>query len=206
MFQQLWQESRSLFLDYPACLISPYTWTKHEHIIRDNLVDGENDQLAPRLAEIGHRNSNLQNRFLQGNVKPIQSWKQCVISLMDTLAAGQRYGKVASACLRLIDDDESLVKTCIEWSCSAHRQGLFRIYAAARLLRIWISKGVKVQEAAFTFMAAESENAGIDMGALYKLLADLIASRHLSAVKYLQWLMARGVQHRHYSSHPVSTI
>ena len=205
VFQQLRQVSKSLFLNFPACFISPYTWTRHECIIRDNLIEGDNNQLAPQLMEIGRRNSNLQNRFSQANVKPTQNWKQRAISLMDTLAAGHNYGEVASACLRLADNDEALVRTCVEWSCSAHRQGFFRTYAATRLLSIWISKGIEVQEATFNFIAAKSKNADIDTGALYKLLADLMASRHLSAVKYLQWLMARGLRHKEYSSN-VSTI
>lgn len=80
-----------------------------------------------------------------------------------------------------------------------------RAYAAARLLRIWKRKGVDLQGPIFNFLAACSDVTGLHKKDIYKLLAELVRSRHLSVGKYLQWLIARGTLDDYHEPDPVST-
>ena len=125
---------------------------------------------------------------------------------LDSLRDNQSFGSVASACLRATSDSDLLIRTCVEWSSSVHRYGCFRAYAAARLLRIWKRKGIDLQSPIFNFLAACSDIPGLQKREVYRLLAELVRSRHLSVSKYLQWLIARGTLDGHHELHSVSIM
>ncbi len=189
----------------PACLILPTCWSKYEDSIQ-SCLDKKEGRLQSSFESLSRRNWKLRNRSLKRSSRAPKSHRQIVISYLDSLRDDQSFGRVAGACLQATDDNDLLVRTCIEWSSSIYRYGCFRAYAAARLLRIWKRKGVDLQAPIFNFLAACSGIPGLQKRDVYKLLAELVRSRHVSVGKYLQWLIARGTLDGHHDLNSVSTM
>ena len=192
-------------LSAPACFILPACWSEYEDVIQGYL-DQKESRLQSILDSVSKRNWRLQNRASKSRSQSPKSYRQTIITCLDSLRGNQSFGRVASVCLQITGDHDLLIRTCVEWSSSVHRYGCFRTYAAARLLRIWTRKGVDLQGPIFNFLAACSDIPGLQKRNVYRLLAELVRSRHLSVSKYLQWLIARGTLDGHHGLHSVSTM
>ena len=203
VFKQLAKLLRTIMLYAPACLILPTCWSKYEDAIK-SCLDKEECRLQSSFESLSKRNWRLRNRSSnQGS--QMKSHRQTIITYLDSLYDEQSFSKIAGACILVTNDYDLLVRTCIEWSSSVHRHGHFRVYAVARLLRIWKRKGVNLQGPIFKFLAASSDFPGLQKREIYKLLAELVRSQHLSVGKYLQWLIARGTLDGHHEPSSVST-
>ena len=192
-------------LSNSACLILPACWSKYKNAIQSCLNKKESD-LQSSFDSISKRNWKLRNHSFNQIGQAKRSHRQTIILLLDSLRNDQGFGRVAEACLNATNDYDLLVRTCFEWSSSVYRYGCFKTYAAARLLRIWRRKGVDIQSPIFKFLAACSDVPGLQKKDVYKLLAELVRSRHLSVGKYLQRLIARGVLDGHHELHSVSIM
>ena len=182
----------------PAC------WSKYEDAIR-SCLDNKDSRLQSSFDSLSKHNWRLRNRSLTRGSPATSSQRQTTIMYLDSLRDDQNFGRIAEECLRATSDHELLVRTCIEWSSSVYRYGCFRGYAAARLLRIWKRKGVDLQGPIFNFLAACPDVPGLQKRDVYRVLAELVRSRHFSVGKYLQWLIARGTLDGHHKPNSVST-
>ena len=187
----------------PACFLLPGSWSKYEETVKDCLDDSD-FHLRSCFESISRRNANLRKHSSQHPRHPKTTSSKKVINLLDRLYTEHNFGRIAGACLRAIRDHDLLVKTCIEWAASAFRHGDFRVYAAARLLRIWNKHGVELQQPILDLLNAKADSVGLIKRDIYKVLAELVSSKHFSVGKYLQWLMARGRLQSHYQPDPVS--
>ncbi len=192
VLHQLVQLSRSILIAAPACFLWQDNWDQCKDTLEGSLIDQDDEQLRMCFENLSRRNLNHGSHSLRRSRQLSSSWGQRVIGLLDTLSIKPNFGKVAGACLRLADNSDRLVKTCIEWSASIYRHGHFRTYAAARLLRLWNKRGVELQRPIFDLLASNPDAEGLNRQDLYRLLAGLMLSKNLSVGKYLQWLMARG--------------
>ena len=188
----------------PACFLLPGCWNQYQETIKSCLGD-DDFHLRSCFESLSRRNTNLQKRFPRQKGQPRSTCQEKVIDLLDQLYTEQNFGKIAGACLRVTRHHDLLVKTCVEWAASACRHGHFRAYAAARLLRIWNKHGVELQQPIFDFLSANPDPAGLRKRDVYKVLAELVSSKHLSVGRYLQWLMARGTLQGPHQSGPVSS-
>ena len=204
VLKQLAELLKTILLSAPACFILPACWSKYEDVIK-SCLDTEENHLQFSFDGLSKRNWRLRKRSLNQGTPATISHRQTIIVYLDSLCDDQSFGRIASACLHVTDDYDLLVQTCIEWSSSIYRHGRFRAYAAARLLRIWKRKGVDLQGPIFKFLAASSNISGLKKRDVYRLLAELVRSQHLSVGKYLQWLIASGTLDGHYQSKSVST-
>lgn len=192
-------------LSAPACLILPTCWNKYEDIIQ-NCLDKKESLLQSSFDSLSKRNWRVRDRSLKQSSRANKSHRQTIVTYLDSLRDDQDFGRVADACLRATGDHDLLIRTCIEWSSSIYRYGYFKSYAAARLLRTWNRKGVDLQGPISNFLAECSDVPGLQKRDVYRLIAELIRSHHLSVGKYLQWLIARGTLDSHHGPNPVSIV
>ncbi len=205
VFKQLVKLLKNLLLSAPSCFILPACWSKYEDVIK-SCLDEKESYLRSSFDSLSKRNWRLRNRSFNQSSKATKSHRQTVIVYLDSLCDDPNFGRIASACLRVTNDYDLLVRTCIEWSSSLYRHGRFRTYAAARLLRMWKRKGVDLQGPIFNFLAESLDLGGLQKRDIYRLLAELVRSQHLCVGKYLQWLIARGTLDGHHEADFVSTI
>ena len=191
LFQELLKECRALLTESPDCFLFPQCWDVNKQVIQDLVISG--DKLLHSLFDdLTLRNGKFGNDIcdLYGTVP--RTAPQNIVVALDTLLNTSDYPKVASVCLMAAKSSDELVKTCLHWATSTYRCGRYRLYAVARLLRIWSKHSIDLQKPVLDFLAVGTEMLNIDWADFYSLCADLVSSRHLSVGRYCQWLMARG--------------
>ncbi|KAL2042917.1 hypothetical protein N7G274_003975 [Stereocaulon virgatum] len=191
VLEQITKLIKSIMHMAPACFLLPSCWNKYQDTVNSCL--GHDDvYLRVCFESLSRRNTNLQRRLLRHKRYPRSTCQEKVIDILDQLYTEHNFGRIAVACLKITHDQDLLVKTCLEWAASAYRFGLFRAYATARILRIWNKHGVELQQPIFDVLHANPYPVGLRRHDVFKVLAELVSSRHLSVGRYLQWLMACG--------------
>ena len=175
----------------PACFLIPTRWEEYEHLIERYLIQDKH-ALRTAFEDVLQRNLKLQGPPSTNHSHAQLSSDQKLIALFDSLAHTSNISAVAHRSLDLTDDHGVILGTCLQWSTSKYRRGLYRIYAGARLMRLWSRHGVDVQGHILSFLEAKPDLRELHRPDFYKLLAELVCSKHFSVGRYLQWLMARG--------------
>ena len=188
---------------HPACLLIPKHWKKYEHLIRHHVIRNQADLYTP-FTDLQHRNRKLQDHSSRTVQHHQTSNQQAIIALFDSLSAVPNFESVAQRCFIVSADSKTILTSCLKWCSSLDRHGAHRIYAAARLIRLWAKRGVDVQGHILGFLPATLEIQGVNKLNIYKLISELVCSGHFSTSRYLQWLMAHGVLKEAQSSTPVS--
>ena len=204
MKQQLVKLLKSVVISAPACLLLPRCWIKYETTLQD-CSQKTDDVPASCLRRIARRNARLTKTTEEQSWRPTPTPRRTLISLLDSTTEWTRIARLTDGCLTGTDDGSSLVITCLEWASSSYRHGHAKVYIAARILRRWSKQGVELEKPILDFLAASPDMAGLQKGSTYKLLAELIRSKHFLAGKYLQWLMARGTLARYGTPNRVSS-
>ena len=189
--QRLVKLLKSLSISAPACLLLPRCWIKYERTFQ-NCFQGPADIPASCFEHIVRRNLRLTKSSEGRAWRPTPTSRRTFITFLDTTSDWAQIVKLTDSCLAATDDSSKLVITCLEWASSSYRHGHARIYIAARILRRWSKQGIELEKPILDFLAASPNMAGLHKGNTYRLLAELIRSKHFLAGKYLQWLMARG--------------
>ena len=191
MIQDLSQKLQSILISAPGCFLIPDCWNKYEQLIEEHVIQ-EKPALRAIFDNALDRNLRLQDPITRSCGHTVQSSEQRILALFDSLSHSPNFGFVAHRSLRMIDDHGVVVEACLQWSCSQERYGLQRVYAAARLMRLWSRHGVDVQGYILGFIDARSDARGLHKPHVYKLVAELTCSKHFSVGRYLQWLVAYG--------------
>ena len=195
VLQEVVKECRALMASHPECFLLPRSWKAYQDIIQDYIVR-EDTFLESRFNDLLLRNRRLEDRAAAEDANTCSSPERSIVATLDSLARMPDYAKAAGACLRASMSHEALVETCIQWASSTYRYGQSRVYAAARLLRIWSEHSVDLQNSVFGFLSHSQDVPNIDQTELYRLFAELVSSKHLSVGRYFQWLMASGALHK----------
>ena len=169
---------------------------KYESMLRDCFRE-QDDIIASCFERVARRNARLTKTAGGRGWHPTPTPRQTFIRLLDSTAEWTKMAELTDGCLSAADDSDLLVATCVEWASSSYRHGHARVYIAARILRRWSKKGVGIEPPIMNFLATCPNLGRIHKGKTYRLLAELIRSRHFLVGKYLQWLMARGTLTKH---------
>ncbi|KAL8733619.1 MAG: hypothetical protein Q9166_002029 [cf. Caloplaca sp. 2 TL-2023] len=176
----------------PASFLLPKRWSRYQSMLQS--VIG-----APHLALFENiRERNIRLQALAGSDPESEvATTQTLIQILDSMTPGVDIFKVASKMWEIAADTELLVRTCLCWSSSIYRTRCTRIYTAARLLRSWSELGVDVQSYILNFLTVDAKAAYLEKANLYRIISELIWSRHFSVGKYLNWLIANGLLRGH---------
>ena len=175
----------------PACLLLPNCWTKYERMLR-GCFNEQDDIPSSCFEHVSRRNKRLIKYFVGQGWQATPSPRQRLITLLDSNLEWPKMAQATDECLATADNSSILVVTCLEWASSLYRHGQSRLYVAARILRRWSKKGVDLEKPILDFLTVTADLAGLHKGDAYRLLAELIRSKHFLVGGYLQWLMSRG--------------
>lgn len=161
------------------------------------IVGPPNTALYANFEDLRKRNARL--RALAGAGKDSELMvHQTIVKILDsTRSCSVDITRVAHDLRSVADVPNILVQNCLEWSASIHRYGHARVYIAARLLRRWSGMGIDIETPILDFIAAESDACGLDLSSFYRVVVELVRSRHFSVGSYLQWVIANGVLRQH---------
>jgi len=94
--------------------------------------------------------------------------------------------------MEIISNAMQLISILLQWACSCYRTGSHRIYLATRLLRRWSHLGADVYEGVISYLQDMTWVESGELGIVLRIVAELVRSKHFSAGRYLQWLIATG--------------
>lgn len=156
------------------------------------VIGARGTTLDAHFQNLCKRNRRLQT-FAGSNHNSETTTSQKIIRILDSPTSGADILRTALSLRKIAGDPEILVHVSLEWSASIYRYGPSRSYVVAQLLREWSEMGIDVEICVLTFLTDKSDACGLEKSSLYKVIIELIRSRHFSVSKYLQWIIANGV-------------
>ncbi|PGG98881.1 hypothetical protein AJ79_08757 [Helicocarpus griseus UAMH5409] len=179
---------KTFALTHPSSFILPRTWSKYEGVLQSCLDLTLADDKAA-LEKIIDRNARVC-RIKSDRAKSTGSPHQRLIQLLDS---SSDLPTLSTECLNISLDYSVLITRIIEWSSTSFRYGLARIYTAVRLFRRWKKAGIDIDSHILAFLVQNHQKSGVRLLDVYHVISELVRSQSFSVGKYLQWLMARGV-------------
>ena len=188
---QLTAHILNLMLAQPACFLSADFWSSFEDCMSHSAAQFSlvGQQVYRNMLE---RNSNIWNNCFG------ETSTSCLVTnliqLLDKVPSNFDFRSFSDRCLSTSKQSRAVILTTLHWATTKYRFGLQRLYLAVRLVRHWSRQSIDLHPPVFAFLETASESSVLVRRNVYKLIAELTRSRHFSVSKYLQWLMARGVQ------------
>ncbi len=122
---------------------------------------------------------------------------RAIIKILDSTVSSPFNSRMIALDLQsMSNDSNTLVQVCLEWSATVHRYGHARVYIAARLLHELHGIGMNVETPILAFVKSRSDACDLDFSSFYKVVVELVQSRHFSVGRYLQWVIANGLLRR----------
>lgn len=179
--------TKAFIVASPASFLLPRRWSKYQSILH-SVVGTSHSALYQDL-----RKRNMRLQALAGSDAGSEvTISQTLLQIYDSMAPGLDLANVARTTWEIPPDPAVLVRTSLCWSSSIYKTGCARIYTAARLLRSWSELGINIETAILNFLAVDSKGADLDKASLYRVIAELIRSRHFAVGTYLNWVIANG--------------
>ena len=201
--EQLARLLKSFIIANPACFILPGSWLKYGPLLMSCLGDEDAD-LNLSFERLSRRNLRLIWSRDKQSHRPRKDSRPRLISLLDSIPMTFQLHQTSEECLQAMGNKELLIRTVLEWASSLYRKGQARIYVAVRLLRRWAKIGIDVGGSILAFLAASPTMVGLQKSNVYRIIVELVRSKHFSVGKYLQWLVARGSLRGRQALGPVS--
>ena len=183
---------RSLAQSDTACFVLPFFWMKYESVLSVCLLN-YHPPLTSQFEDLRSRNIRLVRTTGITAQNLARTPREQFITILDTLCLPIDFNSLSEKALEIAGNSEILVDTVIGWSTTPYRSGLGRIYTAVRLLRRWKKDGWDLDQPILHFLTSLQTAAVQQKRRMFKLIAELVRSRLFSISKYLQWLMARGL-------------
>jgi mediator of RNA polymerase II transcription subunit 12 len=178
---------KGLLASNPESFVLPRLWTKYRDTIQASL-ESDDGRFTTIFTAIDRRNSRLNSPGTERELSP----RRRLIQLLDTTMSQPLTNELPSQCWHIDGDKSMLILALLDWSTSAHRPGVAKVYVAARILRSWSRYGADISGAILSFLDNEACETGRSKSAFYHLISELARSEHFSTPMYLQWLIARG--------------
>ncbi|KAF2752001.1 hypothetical protein M011DRAFT_463486 [Sporormia fimetaria CBS 119925] len=181
-----------LLVARPCCFLLPRTWATASPVLRRLSSRYSVPQLTSKVDQLHRRVQRLLNE--QRDTPRSQNSKQQVVSLLDSVdcLSAVDIENICSECVEVMPDGQLLVFTVLEWATSLFREGVYRVYLVARMLRNWFRLGIDIDSAILSFIQSSSTGAVCDSNCMFRIIAELVRSKTFSVGRYLQWLIATG--------------
>ncbi|KAL8953968.1 MAG: hypothetical protein Q9222_000178 [Ikaeria aurantiellina] len=175
----------------PSSFLLLDQWSKYSPMLRAAVGPGE-PVVHSQYEKLHRRNIRLQGMASSETTPTLES-PQVLLDVLDSVSPGVGVSDIAHDMFAVSSDPSLLVHTCLRWCSSMYRSGHGRMYAAARLLRKWSRMGIDVETCILDFIAADGRVRNLEQMQLYRVIGELIRSRHFSVGRYLHWLIANGM-------------
>ncbi|KIV84399.1 hypothetical protein PV11_00182 [Exophiala sideris] len=192
VLQRLRTAIRGLLLSRPRNFLMPDRWPEIAPIVRtcfDTRIQQER-QILDELERINRKAMGYNKLECSAQRTP----EQAIVETLDSIQPPYDLAKLADELTRICPDSDFLITTCLEWACTRFRQSKAQIYILARLIRRWQRIGHDTDALILNYLSVYREGkTSTDPQTLKHLIGQLSRSNSLSASKYLQWLMVRGL-------------
>jgi len=183
---------KSFMISHSSLFLMPRLWHLCDPILR-NYIGPDEPALHECFGRISKRNLRLLTTVSHEPIwRAPDTPRQRVISVLDSVSVDSNFPLLASDCLGKMEDLDSLVAVCLEWGSSLYRNGEENIYICARLLRQYSKGRNGLDVSIMSFLAAKPRLEGLSIAKLFRILTELLRSKHLAPGRYVSWIMDRG--------------
>jgi len=175
----------------PACLLLPTSWAKHHATLQALAAKRNHPQITQAVQRLEARVTRLLQR--SKSTAPKSPFAR-VIHRLDSVnyKTTIRIEDLSYECMEIMSNAVQLISVLLQWACSYYRNGSHRIYLATRLLRRWSHLGADIYEGIVSYLQDMTWKDSGQLGVVFRIVAELVRSKHFSAGRYLQWLIATG--------------
>ncbi|KAF2400311.1 hypothetical protein EJ06DRAFT_582173 [Trichodelitschia bisporula] len=192
IFQRIQLLLTTLAVAHSGCLILPKIWEKYKHLLDTVPANSDSLDFLGAIQTVRMRNERLGSpSYFAAHEADISPGRK-VLDILDNAGVEISINALASRCLNHISDISRLVPVILQWSSSIYREGAHRIYIAARLLRRYKSLNGDIETAIITFVSEMQEGQGVDAANIFRVVAELVRSKHFSVSHFLRSLVATG--------------
>ncbi|KAF2819996.1 mediator of RNA polymerase II transcription subunit 12 [Ophiobolus disseminans] len=177
----------------PACLLLPTSWARHSATLKSLAAKRNHPQITQAIQKLEGRNLRLLQSS-KASAPASQTAAARVFRKLDSVnyKTTVRIEDLSYECMEIISNATQLISVLLQWACSYYRTGSHRIYLATRLLRRWNHLGADVYEGVVSYLHDMTWVDSGDLRVVLRIVAELVRSKHFSAGRYLQWLIATG--------------
>jgi mediator of RNA polymerase II transcription subunit 12 len=181
-----------LLATQPACLLLPASWAKYGGLLQNVAAKRNHPQITHAVNRLDARNIRLQS-----SKNPLSSSHTPTARIFGKLDSvdymiAVRIDDLAYDCMEIMLDPTQLISVVLQWASSGYRDGSYRTYLATRLLRRWNHLGADTYEGVLSYLRGMTWAESGEPRILFRVVAELVRSKHFSAGRYLQWLIATG--------------
>ncbi|KAF2034408.1 mediator of RNA polymerase II transcription subunit 12 [Setomelanomma holmii] len=177
----------------PACFLLPTSWDRYGAFLKILAAKRDHPQIKQAVQKLEARNGRLQRS--SRNAAPVsQTSAARVFRKLDAVnyKSTVRIEDLAYESMEVISNASQLISVLLQWACSYYRAGSHRVYLATRLLRRWSHLGADIYDGIISYLQDMTWAESGDLHVILRIVAELVRSKHFSAGRYLQWLIATG--------------
>lgn len=186
--QFLWDKLSELILkliiQQPACFVFPSQWSNYAIVME--AICNTNEELYDKVRQ--------QNKDLAAFAcnSSISDSRQQILEILDKNSVTFDVKRMSRRLLDICPDMGLLTKTICQWATTIYRPSFESMYLCLRLLRRWSRSRFDLELSTFSFIRSCSDRPDLDRRKLFRIVSELIRSKHISITRYLQWIMAQG--------------
>ena len=185
---------RKIALDAPASFISASEQLKLHLRELLSLVQRDDIVYHTALNDIIERNNVLEKPFVLPPDVMHALDRQHLAEELDRINGPSSMKQLLHESLNEAHQHRETVFVIIEWGSSLYRQSQALIYKTVHLLQLCSELDVDLMKHVLDFLGVIHSIPSLDPRRLYRILAELFRSKHLSVGKYLHWMIARGIR------------
>jgi mediator of RNA polymerase II transcription subunit 12, fungi type len=184
----LWEKLSNRIITFmeahPACFFLPDQWPKYAFILQEICGD------SSTFENIQQRNESM-GQF--GCMSCVVDCQQQILDILDNNDYRIDIRKLSRKCLAVTDNFHLLISITLQWATTVYRPNISNIYLGVRLLRRWSRLGFHLDSAVFSFLRDGPKQYGTERSKVFKIVSELIRSKHISTTRLLQWIMAQDI-------------
>ncbi|KAK5114661.1 hypothetical protein LTR62_002234 [Meristemomyces frigidus] len=182
-----------------GCLVIPGTWEKYNHVLEPAALASVNESLRGVAQSLSTRNKRLVDPIRRTPLNT-RSPKLRLYDMLDTAGLNIDHVALSTSCLVTISNVAELIPALLDWASSPYRQGLARLYLAARIVSTLRSEDHDTDSVILSYISQISKRPALQHDNIYRLIAELVRNDALLVGPYLRWLVSSGALHDKSSS------
>nr|POF16710.1 mediator of rna polymerase ii transcription subunit 12 [Quercus suber] len=175
-----------------GCLVVPAKWAKFEHVFASRTSPTTVNARSLILKDVSRRNGRL-TELLRKTATNTRSKVLDSCSSLDNVGLNYNIASVTAQLQSFTPDISELVSTVFNWASSPHRQGQYRIYLAASIIKQLHTSGHDTDASILAYLCTPSDATMQHADNVHRVIADLVRRQAFSLGKYLRWLISSGV-------------
>ncbi|KAK5740140.1 RNA polymerase II mediator complex subunit [Elasticomyces elasticus] len=173
-----------------GCLVIPATWKKYKYLLAPSTKVVEDGNMQSPAQHLLRRNERMVEPLCK-TAKDYRCPRLQLYSALDTTGLDVDLEYLTGMCEALVSDSANdAVAASLDWASSPFRQGLARVYLAARLIAQLRIRGHDTDWAIVTYLSRSTATTAAQDDLVYKVIVEMFRMGDFDPGSYVNWLMS----------------